>query len=235
MEPATPRAAVAVCVDGADAEWLSEQGTSTWSSRAPGDEFPAGVYCLGRGVAQLRMDSDVLLTLEAPARLELIDPYNTRLYAGRLYAVVPPEASASDFAVGTPWGTVVDQGTAFGVAVTPDERAIVQVDQGQVEIVLDSATPGQPELRRRVWPQTAIQIGRDRSVEPDIMPFEPRRFVREVPPAPVGMAELPAAEEVLLDEIPSRQVCAIFARNSAQVRCGLRRLRPHRELAANRV
>jgi len=99
-------------------ESSSEAGWSNLSSAGAGAELGAGEIELRNGLAGLRFTSGVLLTLEAPARLELIDPMHCRLHHG--IAVVQVPENAKGFTLETPDGHVVDHGTRFSVTV--DER-----------------------------------------------------------------------------------------------------------------
>ena len=73
------------------------------------------VVSISEGEMQVRFESGVVVTLYAPAELEVISPMMGRAIRGRLSANVVD--GAEGFAIETPRATVIDQGTVFGVEV----------------------------------------------------------------------------------------------------------------------
>lgn len=109
---------------------------ATW--RHPVDrsaKLSAGTLELLEGVAQLVFAKGAVVTLEGPAKLELIDPGNCRLLSGSVTANVP--ADAIGFTVLTSEMKIVDLGTAFGVRVDPDDALEVHVFDGEVNLFED--------------------------------------------------------------------------------------------------
>jgi hypothetical protein len=104
---------------------------------AAGSALPQGLYDLTSGIAELEYASGVLLTLEAPARFELVDENLLRLQSGRVAAHVPQQAVG--FKVEAPAATVVDLGTDFAVDATLDQDAEVHVFEGVVRVDLRKA------------------------------------------------------------------------------------------------
>jgi len=102
---------------------LETQSQTSWAGTLPltgNAELGPGEIDLRTGVAEIRFASGVLLSLEAPARLKLIDPMRCRLLTGSVVVDVPD--GAEGFTIDTPEGHVVDHGTRFAVAVDT-ERA----------------------------------------------------------------------------------------------------------------
>jgi ferric-dicitrate binding protein FerR (iron transport regulator) len=107
-------------------------------------QMPQGTYELERGIIELRSNSGVLLTVEAPAVFTLVDDQLIRVDHGRVAAHVPE--SAAGFRVETASATVVDLGTDFAVEAIKGTKSEVHVFNGQVQVNLHgskatSATP----------------------------------------------------------------------------------------------
>jgi len=107
-------------------ESSSEAGWSDTSSAGAGAELRAGEIELRNGLAELRFTSGVLLTLEAPARLELIDPMRCRLHRGIAVVQVPDRAKG--FTLETPNGHAVDHGTRFSVNVDEHHHPVADFE-----------------------------------------------------------------------------------------------------------
>jgi len=113
-----------------------------WSE---GDVIGAGLLELEVGIARLDFANGAMVTLQGPARFEIIDHERMRLDSGILAASIPQ--SAVGFEVITPTMDVVDHGTAFGVSVGTDGETDVCVFEGEVEVSL-SAGDEAPQLVR---------------------------------------------------------------------------------------
>jgi hypothetical protein len=97
---------------------LESESQAVWVGVPPGEigaPLAAGTLELRSGLAELRFASGVLVALEAPARLDLIDPMKCRLTDGTVVVDVPE--SGKGFAVETPEGRAVDHGTRFAVTL----------------------------------------------------------------------------------------------------------------------
>ena len=107
-----------------------------------GDVLAAGRLRFGSGRARLSMLTGVVLDIEGPADVELID--NTRVLCrrGRIRARVP--AGAEGFLVLGPSSAVVDLGTEFGLNVGTDGKLRGQVFKGRLEAALLNAA-GAPQ------------------------------------------------------------------------------------------
>jgi ferric-dicitrate binding protein FerR (iron transport regulator) len=124
---------------------LETQSQATWAGTLPlteNAELGAGEIDLRTGVAEIRFVSGVLLSLEAPARLKLIDPMRCRLLTGSVVVDVPD--GAEGFTIDTPEGHVVDHGTSFVLSVN-DETSEFGVISGKIS-VHHSGTGGEKTL-----------------------------------------------------------------------------------------
>ena len=95
---------------------LESSSEAAWAGSLPGGSgagLAAGRLDLRHGLAEIRFTSGVRVTLEAPARLDLIDPMRCRLHQG--VAVVDVPESGIGFIVETSDGHAVDHGTRFAV------------------------------------------------------------------------------------------------------------------------
>ncbi|MEM7454319.1 MAG: FecR domain-containing protein [Planctomycetota bacterium] len=105
----------------------------TGEEYSPDERVGNGIIELDSGIVRLIFDSGVDITLEGPARYELVSGEQTMLSAGVLMANVPP--GAEGFRVDTPSARVIDLGTSFGVNVGAEGVADILVFDGQVEVV----------------------------------------------------------------------------------------------------
>ncbi len=97
-----------------------------------GDRLGSRTIEIQRGFIHLQFDDGVEVTLQGPARYELIGPGKTRLHTGLLTATVPP--GGEGFQVSTPTADVVDLGTAFGIEIDAAGVPEVSVFDGKVEV-----------------------------------------------------------------------------------------------------
>ena len=124
---------------------LETQSQTSWAGTLPLTEnaqLGAGEIDLRTGVAEIRFASGVLVSLEAPARLKLIDPMRCRLLTGSVVVDVPD--GAEGFTIDTPEGHVVDHGTSFVLSVN-DETSEFGVISGKIS-VHHSGTGGEKTL-----------------------------------------------------------------------------------------
>ena len=108
-----------------NAGWLS-------GSRETGDAIGDGVVQLEVGIARLDFSNGATVTLQGPAKFEILSADRTRLHQGVLTVHVP--GTAIGFEIETPTIDVVDLGTAFGLAVGVDGETDVCVFEGEVEV-----------------------------------------------------------------------------------------------------
>jgi hypothetical protein len=127
VEPPTGLAMV-IKLDGVRWESTDEPHPSE------GDVLEGGRLQFASGRVMLSMLTGVILDVEGPADLDLIDFDRVRCRRGRIRSRVP--AGAEGFLVLGPSSAVVDLGTEFGLNVAPDGKMRGQVFKGRVEAAL---------------------------------------------------------------------------------------------------
>jgi hypothetical protein len=138
-KPAASERSIATLVASRDAVWKS-------ATTNLGTGLPAGRLQLVSGGVSLSFQSGVLLHVQGPADVELIDGQRVFCHEGRLRMRVPP--GAEGFYIDTPGGGVTDLGTELGVAVKPGQNTRVAVFEGKAEAALN--VPGQGGVRTEV-------------------------------------------------------------------------------------
>jgi hypothetical protein len=115
-------------------------------SLAAGDTIRSGqILRLASGVAEIRFNIGVRVVLQAPAALQIESAKGARLERGKLSAEITSVA-ARGFQIRTPNGDFVDQGTEFGVEVSPDGNSRLHVFKGEVDVNRDfSSGPSEPQ------------------------------------------------------------------------------------------
>ncbi len=125
----------------------------------PGQALAAGrILRLSAGVAEVFFDVGVKVVVQAPAVLEIESAKSARLESGKLSAEVTTVA-ARGFQIRTPQGTFVDQGTEFGVEVTPDGNSRLHVFKGEVDV--KPAVAGPASLPHRVLAKGEARLDQD--------------------------------------------------------------------------
>ncbi|WDE97309.1 FecR domain-containing protein [Lentisphaera profundi] len=118
---------IAVIQSSEYAGWESSQAT------LEGSELHAGTLNLTTGVATLAFNSGADLTLEAPAKIELISAMEVKLISGNMSMYV--RESAQGFRVNTPNGYAIDHGTRFSVSISEDKKsADFKVLEGEISL-----------------------------------------------------------------------------------------------------
>lgn len=133
-----------------------------------GDRIGSETIVIDSGLLRLLFDDGVEVTLQGPAKYELIALGRTRLHAGLLTATVPP--GAEGFRVQTPAAEVIDLGTAFGIELNNMGLARVSVFDGEVEV-----TPNENLKTTLVKEGEAVQVTSNETLETsafDTVPFE---------------------------------------------------------------
>ncbi|MGJ8643137.1 MAG: FecR domain-containing protein [Luteolibacter sp.] len=163
--------AVATLVSVEDASWQSSLPTELGSKLGP------GVLNLTSGIATIRFRSGAKVTLEGPAKLELMTPMRARLSSGTAMVRVPK--SAIGFVVDTPDGYVIDHGTQFAVHV--DElggNSSFEVITGAISVYLNST--GEEAHLANQWQGVMISDGVlsmfDASKESSVFTPEPKQI-----------------------------------------------------------
>lgn len=136
QKPGGAERSVATLVASRQAVWKS-------GDTGLGKSLPPSRIQLVSGGISLSFRSGVLLHVQGPADLQLLDDQRVFCRAGQLRMRVPP--GAEGFAIETPGGCVTDLGTELGVAVQPGQNTRVAVFEGKAEASLN--IPGQGGVR----------------------------------------------------------------------------------------
>lgn len=111
----------------ADAQWESACGDI-----AAGSELRVGPLKLVKGLAEIQFEDGASVILEAPVEFTLESPRQMHITRGKAVANIHG-ANTKTFVIRSPYGTVVDYGTEFGVQVSPGEIK-THVFQGSVAL-----------------------------------------------------------------------------------------------------
>ncbi|MEI6714777.1 MAG: LamG-like jellyroll fold domain-containing protein [Verrucomicrobiota bacterium] len=122
-------------VQGRPLGWVIAQSRAVYAEgRGPGKEgaFKAGLCEMLEGMAHVRLENGVDLTLQGPVLFELHDVMRVTLKSGALRALVPE--GAHGFTIEAPEARFEDLGTEFGVEVNADGRSALRVFDGEVRV-----------------------------------------------------------------------------------------------------
>ena len=122
----TPIPADALLADSINAIWSSSKPIPQQNSAFYANTGP---YSLREGYIELQFASDSHVTIEAPAKFEVLSDNKINLINGRIYARVPKQAIG--FSVTTPKCNIVDLGTEFGVQVDSYGVTELHVSKGK--------------------------------------------------------------------------------------------------------
>lgn len=106
-----------------------------------GDNLPAGLYELNKGVIQLDYVNGARVVVESPAVFELVDSKNMGLRAGKVSAFIT-EASKY-FTIHSSGVSIVDLGTEFSAYVEPGKFVEAHVFKGLVDVQMHYETGDQ--------------------------------------------------------------------------------------------
>lgn len=151
-------------------------GGSTAPPR-PGDALDAGTVRLGAGLLQITLRNGVVIALQGPASLDLID--DTKAFLGGGSAVVKVPKGMSGFRLDTATTQVLDLGTEFAVRAGDGTATDVQVYDGAV---IASRTDG-GGLPTRLEAGEAARFS-TLEADPQRIRFVPGRFVRNASVSP---------------------------------------------------
>ncbi len=121
-----PPVVICTMTGAIDAQWAKDS-----AQPKIGDLLKGGSLHLESGVVELTFLSKAKVAVEGPARIALSGNNTMELRAGKLSAFVPIRAHG--FSVKTPYATVVDLGTRFGVNVTGNQSKL-DVFEGKVQL-----------------------------------------------------------------------------------------------------
>ena len=131
----SPFAAPAPPGDGPVAQ-LNRVVGARWSGKAmePGQRLATGqAIALDAGVLELTFDIGARVVVQGPAIVKLESAASLLLEKGKISAEMT-DVRAHGFRVNTPCESIIDQGTEFGVEVTPQGSSRVHVFKGAVDI-----------------------------------------------------------------------------------------------------
>ncbi len=95
-------------------------------------QLQAGTLNLLEGMATLKFESGATVTMEAPAKIKILDKMHCQLLEGSVTADVPEPAHG--FTIDTPDLKLVDLGTRFGVTIGSTGNSQVFVFEGEVKV-----------------------------------------------------------------------------------------------------
>ncbi|SMP78882.1 FecR family protein [Neorhodopirellula lusitana] len=155
---------VAKLISGENASWESALPTTK------GSDLAAGLLDLKTGMATVQFRSGVDVSIQGPARLELITPMRGRILSGRARIDVPE--SAIGFIMETPNGYAVDHGTEFSVSVDPsNDSSSFKVLDGEISVYVSST--GENARLRGVGKAITVEsnaLVTGKSIEPELGP-----------------------------------------------------------------
>ena len=111
-----------VSMEGYESQWLH-----------PGNDIGINILNIKEGTISLLFGVGVDVTIEGPAKFEILDEMNARLHFGKLIADVPDVGHG--FTIHTHDYSVEDLGTKFGMSVGKNGSSEVQVLDGQVAFI----------------------------------------------------------------------------------------------------
>jgi len=123
---ATPET-VATLIQAQNCKWAGSDLPT--AENAP---LQAGTLNLLEGMATLKFESGATVTMEAPAKIKILDKMHCQLLEGSVTADVPEPAHG--FTIDTPDLKLVDLGTRFGVAIGSTGNSQVFVFEGEVKV-----------------------------------------------------------------------------------------------------
>ena len=129
LNPRKVSSPVATMADTMNVIW-QHSGDSIDSGQRLYSDVP---LVLKEGLVKIKFDYGSQVVVEGPAEIELLSESQMNLGYGRLYAVVPEEASG--FIVDTPSARIVDLGTEFGIQVQSGGTSEVHMVTGQASLI----------------------------------------------------------------------------------------------------
>ena len=125
-----PSECMATIADMDDVQWADPQASLSRGSRLAIGSEP---LVLSRGLLRLRFDNGTDVVLEGPSSFRLDQAHAMTLSTGRLCAKVPP--AAMGFRVDTPFCSVIDLSTEFGLDVSDLGNTRVQMYTGKAALL----------------------------------------------------------------------------------------------------
>ncbi|TWT54933.1 FecR protein [Rubripirellula amarantea] len=159
--------AIATLSSAVNCRWSSRRASHFEGQRLSNDSLD-----LESGIAVIRFDSDVSLTVEGPARLDLLGVDRAMLHAGKV--VFSGMTDLDSFTLETPLSKIQDYGTEYAVVVDSNGHAMeVHVFDGSIEC--RTKQPGDAS--------THLEAGQARRIlangDDQIIPLASDRFARK--------------------------------------------------------
>ena len=175
--PAVPIEGLAILRSGTGSVWADgEPPCIPGSGRLIGTRLD-----LRAGLAEVELPSGAQIIIEGPTRLDITGRNGARLLLGRVSAYVPE--TAHGFVLQGEGVSIVDLGTAFGMAQGEDSQAEVHVFTGEIE---PHARVGGSEVRRQLVAGEAVRVD-PRGATMTSVPCDPFRFARSLRPLDIAL------------------------------------------------
>jgi len=153
---------------------LDDSSHAVWRVPRQEPQLRRGSMILEQGYAQLTFKQGTQVLIQAPCTFELQSSNKMALENGSMTANVPSQAVG--FRVQTPWTTVVDYGTEFGLSTGQTNGAEVHVFEGSVGV--GDATSSQVTEEGE-----AAHVDQAGHIELKSLDDRPNLFVRHMPKA----------------------------------------------------
>ncbi|MCK4997990.1 MAG: NPCBM/NEW2 domain-containing protein [Anaerohalosphaera sp.] len=166
----TPPPVVAWLTDSINDEWVTENGVPVI-----GDGLRQGPMTLVDGLAEITFGDGAVVTVEAPAKIELTSGKSMFLKSGKVSAQISEYSIG--FEVNTPSASIVDLGTEFGVSVVGDGSCSLDMFKGKANLV--AGIGGQKRSSQ------IITVSQARSVDHAtgkvrVKKFQKNNFIRQI-------------------------------------------------------
>jgi hypothetical protein len=109
-------------------------GESASGTIFPGCDLYSGPMSLTAGYAEIELEGGTIVIVEAPAQLTFESPSRLYVQEGRLVVKISNDDQGEPFVVRSPYSSIVDYGTEFGVQVDAVGNTLTHVYQGKVEL-----------------------------------------------------------------------------------------------------
>ena len=142
-----------------------------------GQPLAAGRVAILGGVVQVKLRNDVVLVLEGPGEVELVDEMRARLQSGSVLVRMPK--GRHGFVVETATTDILDLGTEFAVKAAAGFVTDVQVYDGAV---MATSSRGEAAARfpRRIEAGQAVRFSADAGGKAEAIPYRAERFTRRL-------------------------------------------------------
>ena len=129
-----------------------------------GQEITDNLISLQRGLLSLEFSTGAKMVIEGPAKVEILSENSTRLFSGKIFAYVPPQAKGFSVEVGS--RKVIDLGTSFALEVNGEQE--LHVFDGLVEL--------QEDLENRIEVQEGKALKFSKDAYPQKIKLDQEKF-----------------------------------------------------------